>query len=261
MSASAVLYSPAGCKWRTTGSMFTAHYGHTMTLLASGNVLVAGGESGKGGSAKNCPSLRTAELFNPHTGKWSLTGAMTVPRSEHSATLLADGRVLVTGGYTDGGDGGEVLASAELYNPSTGKWTKTGAMHVARCYHTATLLPDGKVLVAGGFGETNSAITTELYNPVTEKWTFTGLMNAKHSEHTATLLSDGRVLVVGGDPILEIYDPITATWTVAGKLNIPFAFTDYTATLLPGGAVLIAGGFYAGKHLASTEIFDRFAGK
>jgi N-acetylneuraminic acid mutarotase len=257
---SAVLYDPATGKWKTTGFMSAGHYGHTMTLLASGKVLIAGGENG-GGSAKNCPSLKTAELFDPGTGRWTLTSPMTAPRSEHTATLLADGRVLVTGGYTDGGLGGESLASAELYNPITGKWTETGAMHVARCYLTATLLPDGKVLVAGGFGGTDSATTAELFNPATGKWTLTGPMKAEHSQHKATLLSDGRVVVVGGDPKVEIYNPVTGTWTAAGKLNFPFAFADHTATLLPNGKVLIAGGFYAGTHVASSEIFVPSAGK
>jgi hypothetical protein len=254
---SAMLYDPATGKWSAAGSMSTAHYGHTMTLLATGKVLVAGGENGKGGSAKNSPSVKTAELFDPATRKWIVTGPMIEPRSGHTSTLLPDGRVLVTGGYTDGGIGEKILSDAELYNPVTGKWTKTGSMHVTRCFHTATLLPDGKVLVAGGFGETNSADTAELFNPNTGKWTVTGPMNAEHSQHTATLLPGGRVLVVGGDPRVEIYYPASGTWTVAGKLDIPFfAFAYHTATLLRNGEVLIAGGFYAGKHLASTELFN-----
>ncbi|MFN2514069.1 MAG: Kelch repeat-containing protein, partial [Pyrinomonadaceae bacterium] len=111
---------------------------------------VAGGCNDAG-----CPSLDSAELYDPVTGTWGLTGALNVDRGEHSATLLPNGKVLVAGGFNRG-----VVGSAELYDPVAGTWSFTGNLNVARADHTATLLPNGKVLVAGG-----NTLETELYDP------------------------------------------------------------------------------------------------
>lgn len=256
--STASLYDPATGKWTDTDAMTTSHYAHTMTLLANGKVLVAGGTDGRSGGAKSIPSSRRTELYDPATGKWITTGSMTTPRAGHTATLLLKGKVLVAGGYTDG-MGGIILASAELYNPANGRWARTGSLNTERCSHTATLLPNGKVLVTGGFGGTNSAMTSaELFDPATEKWTVIGSMNDGHSDPTSTLLSDGRVLVVGGASA-ELYQPATGTWTVAFSLNPMLAY--HTATLLPNGQVLVAGGFYNGIHLSNTELFNPAAEK
>ena len=105
------------------------------------------------------------------SGTWTPTGSLTTPRGGHTATLLANGRVLVTGGESSNGT---ILASAELYNPTTGVWTITGNMANARTNHTATLLPNGEVLVAGGIGvgdpQSPCTATAELYNPFTGLW-------------------------------------------------------------------------------------------
>ena len=144
---------PTAGSWSETGSMITGRAEHTATLLPDGRVLVAGGVA----DGKEEVSLASAELYDPNTGKWSPTGSMTRPRSQHTATLLPDGRVLVAGGYcpgtTKGCPPGEdpdgAMAAAEIYDPGTGKWTATGDMTTQRFFHTATLLDDGKVLVAG----------------------------------------------------------------------------------------------------------------
>ena len=114
---------------------------HTATLLLSGKVLVAGGEN-------NFP-LNSAELYDPATGTWTATGSLATSRSSHTATLLPNGNVLVAGGFTD--QNFFPLNSAELYDPNSETWTPTASMNIpARAVHTATLLLNGKVLVAGG---------------------------------------------------------------------------------------------------------------
>ena len=143
-------------------------------------------------------NLATAELYDPATGTWMATGNMAVARIFHTATLLSDGRVLVAGG-TDNDNNGDAFASAELYDPATGMWTTTGSIALARYSHTATLLPNGQVLVAGGQNSTGDDVAlAELYEPDNGVWTATGsLATARHS-HTATLLANGQVLVAGG---------------------------------------------------------------
>ena len=216
--------------WSLTGSLHASRGYHTATLLADGKVLVAGGYGGAGNS------LNTAELYDPKTGTWSVTGNLNTPRSGyHTATLLRDGKVLVVGGY----DGGAV--SAELYDPQTGTWSVTGGLHAPLYFHTATLLQNGKVLVAD-IGA-NPPNTTELYDPETGTWSFTGNLNTGLYEHTATLLQNGKVLVVGAD-LAELYDPGTGTWSSVGRLDGSYRIS-HTATLLPDGSVLIAGGFDA----------------
>ena len=125
--------------WVSTGSMGTARYDHTATLLQSGKVLVAGGQGSSG-------FLSNAELYDPATGLWTATGSLGTARRFHTATLLQSGKVLVAGGQGSSG----FLSSAELYDPATGLWTATGSLTSARYLHTATLLSNGKVLVAGG---------------------------------------------------------------------------------------------------------------
>ena len=144
-------------------------------------------------------------------------------RFSHTATLLADGKVLVTGGF--GTSSGDQLASAELYDPATGTWTFTGTLNTARAIHTATLLPDGRVLVAGGFNDNIHLASAELYDPASGTWTVTHRLNQGRYLHTATLLPSGEVLVAGGISDVhslasaEVYDPVTGTWTLTGRLN------------------------------------------
>ncbi|HTN86711.1 MAG TPA: kelch repeat-containing protein [Sorangium sp.] len=141
--ASAELYDPATNSWATVGSLSTAREGHTATLLANGKVLVAGGDN-------NAEPLASAELYDPATNSWTAAGSLSTEREYHAATLLGNGTVLAMGGFHWRDWTGENLASAERYNPVTNTWTAAGSLSTARYGHTATLLANGKVLVAGG---------------------------------------------------------------------------------------------------------------
>jgi len=155
---------------------------------------VAGG-IGRGNSA-------SAELYNPATGGWTATGSMITGRALHTATLLANGQVLAAGGFNlANGHTIVSIASAELYDPATGVWTATGSMASARYSHTATLLPNGQVLAAGGVHRPNSnhlVKSTELYDPATGNWTATASLSPGRTNHTAILLLNGNVLGSGG---------------------------------------------------------------
>ena len=155
-SASAELYDPASGTWTSTGNLNTARALHTATLLPSGMVLVAGGHDGPT-FAPSFEVLSSAELYDPASGTWTVTGSLNTARYLHTATLLPNGMVLVAAGYRF-----DFLASAELYDPASGTWTLTGSLNTTRYLHTATLLPNGMVLVAAGFPPSSSA---ELYTP------------------------------------------------------------------------------------------------
>jgi hypothetical protein len=142
--ASAELYDPGNATFTATGSMDVARSRHTATLLLDGKVLIAGGEHAVGGYVY---PFAEAELYDPAVGTFAVTGSMTVPRDFHTATMLLDGKVLIVGGISIGGD----LTSAELYDPAVATFASTGSMTVPREYYTATLLPDGVVLIAGGY--------------------------------------------------------------------------------------------------------------
>jgi hypothetical protein len=258
-----------------TGSMGTARRFHTATLLNTGKVLIAGGED----AASN--AFASAELYDPSSGTFTpTTGSMTIARSGHTATLLSNGKVLIAGG-TSGGGSEAALSSAELYDPTTDTFTATtGVMTAARVVHTATLLNDGTVLVAGGDviffnGIPNSSImslsSAEIYNPNTGKFTATtGNMTVPRESHTATLLNGGKVLIAGGSSgtlgnappavtlyaTAELYDPSGGHFTATTGM-LTRARDLQTANLLSNGKVLIAGGeSNSGGTQATADLFD-----
>ena len=232
-----------------TGSLNTARYDHTATLLPSGEVLVTGGLGVNG----NYTSLASAELYDPQKGKWTITGSMSVGRTGLTATLLPNGLVLVAGGsdyYVN------CYATAELYNPSTGQWTLTGSMSQPRCLHSATLLPNGEVLVSGGVNSIYdysrpTVSSAEIYNPNTGTWAPTGSLNVSRASAASLLLENGQVLAAGGynntgnnNPntyltSAELFNSSTGTWSLTTSMS-PGAGLPTTPVLLSDGDMLIA---------------------
>ena len=226
------------------------------------------------------------------SGTFAKTGSMNVARISHTATLLANGEVLVAGGDNSSFQGSP-LASAEIFNASTGAWTLTGSMTTARENHQAVLLQSGEVLVAGGSNLSGTLASAELFNPTTGTWTATGSMHTARSFFSLTLLPDGEVLAVQGTSA-ELFNPATGTWTVTGSptsavggqnaallldgqvlaigesINTPselynpstgmWSATGSTGTtiinpitpLLPSGEVFVTGSFRSGKRAFST---------
>jgi hypothetical protein len=243
--------------FKATGSMGTARQSHTATLLASGKVLVAGGQDASGAITA------TAELYDPTSGTFTpTTGDMTTPRSSHAATLLANGKVLLTGGGTD---------TAELFDPVSGTFTATtGKMSSVRTSHASTLLTGGKVLVTGGFDGTSTPIATaDLFDPTSGTFTpTTGNMTTARAYHTATALMGGKVLLTGGldgtnTPVstAELFDPAAGTFASAtGSMGTVRAY--HTANLLPAsGKALVAGGVdTTNTAMTAAELFDPTAG-
>ena len=184
---------------------------------------------------------------------WIPSGGLSQPHDDSATlTLLADGRVLATGGTND-----QRTAAAEVYDPTTGVWAVANDMRIARNRPSATLLPSGLVLVAGGGGAGASA---ELFDPATGTWTATGDMIEPRSQHAAIVLPTGAVLVAGGtagDPApltAELYDPLTRTWKATGAMTTWRA--SPAITLLPDGMVLVTGGFGPGIQVRTAEVYD-----
>lgn len=254
-SLSARLYDPVANTWAPGGTQTVSRSLPSMTLLANGKVLVAGGTN-----------LATAELYDPQTRSWMATGSMSVVRRAHGAVLLRDGRVLVASGFNN--VAGEVPV-AEIYDPATGTWTVVAPPLVPRHYASLTLLPDGRALLAGGF--TAGGVTThaEIYDPLSNTWTVTGALSFARNGAMgsplahATVLASGRVLMAGGSdgtrntqPAAELYDPASGTWAAAGSMAT--GRENGTANLLPNGDVLLAGGYNSNPTLTFHSTVERY---
>lgn len=212
-------------------------------------------------------------------GAWELTAPLSVPRYDHTTTLLENGRVLAAGGRLVLPDQPvELLATAEVFDSRTEQWGPTDEMNDARWAHSATLLADGRVLVAGGFGDPYGAgsnaqpvlDTAEIYDPSNRSWTSVAPMGTRRALHAAILLADGRVLVAGGrtcdqppptacnftfrSDSAEIFDPATGTWTPTAPMTIARHTTS--AALLPGGDVLIPAGFTSAGNGSTADRYD-----
>ncbi|CAF4066476.1 unnamed protein product [Adineta steineri] len=187
---------------------------------------------------------------------WSKTGDLNYARRTHTASVLANGKVLITGGLNNEG----FSNSTELYDPLAQTWTITGSMNNERAEHTASVLANGKVLVTGGLNNQGYLNSTELYDPSTETWTITGNMNRARAEHTASVLANGKVLVAGGlnnQDFLnstELYDPSTEIWTITSSMIDTRA--EHIVSVLTNGKVLVAGGYNSFDRLHSGELYD-----
>lgn len=241
----------------------------------------APGASDAGGS-EPAPDAADAALPAPDPTGWVPAGRLHHARALTAASLLADGRVLIVGGESDDYT---MLASTEIFDPTTNASIEVAPLPEPRDHHTATVLKSGKVLVAGGGKGSEISLPTGqatldsalLYDPATDKWQTTGRMHERRAGHRAALLDDGRVLVVGGGSKVgypcasnhpactvaesigtaEIYDPATGEWNATGALRLPRLAFALSAT--PAG-VVASGGAAANRGLESVEIFDRTAG-
>ena len=226
-------------------------------VLADGRVFLAGGYGDDG-------QLASVEVYDPTSDAWTTVAPMSVGRSGASATLLDDGRVLVAGGLPPYSVSRYGLKSAEVWDPQTDSWSDAGAFARGRYGHTATKLPDGRVLLVGGQNarDTYTHVDLEVYDPATNTWTTSGALPIGVQQHTATSLPSGDVLVVGGynrfrktrtRAIIRI-DGTTLTPQVVGNLNVGRA--DHTATLLTEGLLIAAGSTDRHAHVGDTELID-----
>jgi hypothetical protein len=259
----------------------------TATLLKDGSVLVTGGwkRTEADYSGPGLISQETAEVFDPKTNTFSAVGSMAFPRTNHTAVRLQDGRVLVVGGsndyFPDGGitypSNKTLIGPAELYDPATGKFSLTGSLVTPRLNPTATLLPNGKVLVVGGWN-TDTVETAELYDPATGIFNVTRPMVSGRNRGAAVGLPDGRVALLGGDHFedgpqrsVEMFDYRTDTYSQlfdfspAGQMAE--ARSNFQALLLPGGRIMAIGGTSGATPigyatvLSSVEIYDPATGQ
>jgi Galactose oxidase, central domain/Kelch motif len=238
--------------------MLAPRSGHSATLLPNGKVLIAGG------MRRNHDFYKSAEIYDPATGKFQPTGDMNLARVGQAAVLLRSGKVLIAGGWANG-----ATDSAELYDPGTGKFSQIGKMTSLRGRPSATLLDNGDVLIAGGADHDSSGgiASAELFHTDTLKFEAIGSMHYARIAHTATLLRDGRVLIAGGrgeavNNFAELYDPKTRRFVLTG--NLLTARYKHTAGLLPDGRVLLAGGSDErdwNGTLSSAEIYDPHTGR
>jgi hypothetical protein len=250
MQPTAELFDPVTRQFTSAGKPLVQHgWGVTATRLRDGKVLVAGGSTGC-----DAPCFKaSAELYNPATGTFALTGRMSVPRAEARALLLNTGDVLLVGG-TAITESNPVL-TAELYQPSTGTFIPVGATHLSDATQIM-LLDDGRALVVGSAG-------TDLYDPHTKQFTATGSMTVPRSKFGGALLPDGRVLIAGGQAggpfgtrvtSTQIYNPRTGRFAPGPELHENRFKLSKAVVSLKDGRVLIAGG------AEQPEIFDPSSG-
>lgn len=252
-STSCEIYDSAVGIFTGTGTMNTSRRDHSATLLPNGQVLLVGGSSATGNGA-------SAEVYDPGTGTFGMLIPMASGFSQHKALLLTNGQVLIVSSL-----------GAQLFDPATRTFSPTGPMALVRQAHFGlTMLPNGKVLVSGGYvSSATSVSSSELYDPITGTFTATGSMGAPRWGHAATLLPSGKVLIAGGLNSLngvgyalataELYDPATESFSPTGTMSTQ-RMDSPTAELLPNGKVLIAGGGF-GNSLAvetwfSCDVYD-----
>jgi hypothetical protein len=253
----ALTYDPASGQATPTGNLLQARFDQHALDLADGKVLLFGGQD----KEANQKPLQTAEIYDPTTRQFTKTGSMVVSRSCATTVLMSDGKVLIAGGdFMTSATANET--TAEVFDPTTGKFTATGSMSVGRACAAGALLPDGRVLVAGGDDKFTGVGTADVYDPTSGTFTRTGNMAIGRFSHCATTLADGRVLITGGliepglvasrDPGIlavtdnsylasaELYNPHTGKFTKIGPMLS--RRVGHTATLLENGRVLLAGG-------------------
>jgi hypothetical protein len=244
-------------KWPSTAALATKRAFHTSTLLPSGGILTCGGSDG-------IQTLQSCELWDPVTKEWDSTVAsLLYPRALHTATLLPNGTVFVTGGTTGTASSTAALNTAEIFYPDTRRWVLTSSMTYARQGHTANLLPNGNVLVAGGTNSGGFPAAAEIFNAAASRWESAGAMTTARTHHTAVNTKDGNVIFAGGvssdthtsgTDSVERYNFLTNTWTPLTPLNTRRFY--HSANLLRDGRVAVFGGSDNTGSIRSVEVFD-----
>jgi hypothetical protein len=251
------------------GPMLAHRHSHTATLLRDGRVLIVGGDWISSAQRDRAERAVSAELYIPSRRAFAATGNLTTPRAFHNATLLTDGRVLITGGQHDP-PLYQSISTAELYDPRTGTFTATPPMVAARVYHAAVLLGTGKVLIVSGAPYRGKDIgidlRAELFDPASGTFAATGTpvsvnppTGDDYVQPTTTLLKDGRVLVTWTSGLAELYDPGTGQFTATGSMITSREYEAGSQTLLANGAVLVAGGSSFGA-MDKAEVYDPSSG-
>jgi hypothetical protein len=259
--SSAEIYDPVAATFSSAGNMTTNRSGQTMTLLNSGQVLIAGGETCS--SSTSCTALNSAELYNPITGTFTATGSLNAARFNASSVALNSGQVLIVGGF----NGTSYPAAGELYDPIVATFASTPSLNTPRANATATLLDDGYVLISGGTTCATGCPSSiaELY----ENGTFfyfsypTSNMTVPRWNQSATLLTNGQVLLAGGydacasscisDSTTELFNPQGDSFVSSQALST--GRSGHTATLLPDGSVLLIGGINNGITQSSVDSY------
>jgi hypothetical protein len=241
----------AATEWLPVASMNVARSYHSLTPLRDGRVLAAGGTQ--------AAATQTAEVYDPATNSWTMTGPLIAEHASHTATLLDDGTVLVVGDFASSG-------IAERFDPEANIWFPAGTLTHGRFNHSATLLEDGTVLVYGGGGPTTLRSSFERYDPITNTWTLIDNTVDARTGHSATLLIDGTLLIAGGansagDPLgARIWNPALESW--GNPIPDFVSRAGATTVTLADGQVLIAGGAIGSPHVVTgvTQIYNPFTG-
>jgi hypothetical protein len=256
----AEIYDPSRNEWTPTTSMLQPREGAAAAQLANGDVLVAGG------FFEGEPQA-TAEIYDPATETWSATEPMAQAREGPIAEPLPNGEILVAGGVSNVEGKEEAVATAEIYDPVTESWGLTQPLAHARAFASAATLPDGDVMVTGGWEPTDLPISsTEVYSPVSGSWSAGKPLPGVLDNAPAALLANGEILIAGGHnnsgyvAATELYNPTLKVWTEGPPL--PGAREGAIAVGLPDGRVLVAGGEseppegFGYNYLSSAELFD-----
>jgi len=296
-SVAAEVGDPLEQVWMEAASLPSPRDRFAIAALPNGRALVTGGTTSQGGEI-GPRSYSSTYLFDPNARSWSRSGLLNTARSDPAAAVLADGRVLVAGGYyadLPANPPFRMLDSSELFEHATGTWSRTGSLLEARYGASAVTLADGRVLIVGGwpsveygpaplYGPHQLPLTSaEVYDPETGRWNEAGDLDLARTDFVLVALADGGALVAGGTVGLEAdasrfvgeptsrterFDPNTSTWSPTGDMTI--AAADRTGVRLADGQVLVAGGdltvheadvdFPLTGLTADAELYDLAAG-
>ncbi len=244
--ASAEVWNPSTGVWTRMAPMKEARFNNALMLLRDGRVLAAGGTA-----ATTTSSLASAEVYDPRANTWTAAGGpMLTSRSDAAAAMLSDGRVLVAGGFTEVQGNPVATASAEIFDPVVGVFTRVASMQQARQDFTLTALRQGRVLAVGGSAGSDALASAETFDPTTGQWTATGSLAQPRRLHSASLLSNGTVLVAGGEFVTEgsrtsltsaeIFQPTSGKWRPAASMSCPRS-AQAQVTLHDGRAIVVGG--------------------